>query len=233
MTRFFILFGLVACTGTETGNPFRSEASLLARSTDESVVQVGGGTIAVDAVWVSVSRLDLVPCDTTRAPDPVVGPGVVELVSEGSLLAAFATPSSPYCSVELELEPASAIPAGAPAELTGRSIVTTGTSPSGPFVAADPGPAMSSLTLTGADPIAFGAEGNGFAIAFDLVPWFRAIDPATLVAGPDGIARVDEVNAAARLATWNASIATSATAHFDPNRNGHVDATEAAVAQGH
>lgn len=231
--RFIIFFALVACTGTETGNPFSSEASLLARSTDESVVRVGGGTVAVDAVWVSISHVELVPCDTTRARDPMVGPGVVELVSEGMLLTAFATPSSPYCSAEVELDPATAIPAGAPADLMGRTIVVTGSSPSGPFVAADPGPAMSSLTMTGADPIAFAAEGDGFAIAFDLVPWFRAIDPSTLVAGPDGVARVDDTNAPDRLAMWHAAVPTSATAHFDSNRNGHVEATEAAVAQGH
>jgi hypothetical protein len=229
---FIVGVGSFACTGTETGNPFSSEASLAARTSDALVVGIGsGGDVVADSLWISVERVTLVPCDGALAPDPVLGPTVLDAIADGALLTAFATPSSPYCAVDVVLAPALEIPSGAPPELAGRALVLLGRAGATPFVAADG--MGTTATLAAPTAIAFPAEGDGLVIAFDLVPWVQAIDPATLSAGPDGIARVDDTHSADRLASWHAAIVPATTAHRDPNRNGHVEAGEETPIAGH
>jgi len=231
-------FALAACGGTETGNPFMAETRVHAHSSDAGRVAVlADGTEArVDQVWIGAGMIDLYGADcTTRVaqmPAPMTGddhaqPGAEELT--------YQLREDPLCAIAVPLAQVGTVPAGAPPELAGHSILVTGvrTSDGVPF-----------RIRTGLVAEVFIPElvaGTHFTIAEDQPATFLGFDVATWIGGavdlpgatPTAGTILIEMGADdARLAAFEDNLAPGFELYDDPDTSGSATAGEAKLAKG-
>jgi hypothetical protein len=229
MMRRILIFLLctlaTACAGTETGNPNIQESSLTlrARSRDSSVVTIGAGAgrIRVDAAWVALGAVSLGACD--GAAREVLGP-VEQDVAAPPESRSFERELEGYCTLASGHRRAPPeVPAHAPPELAGRSLVVIGRRGDDvPFRLGSA--AVVPFTLSEPPPgFAVDDAQHSLILAFDLAAWFSGVDLDTATVSVDGTIRVDGTENPDQLADFEAAIAGSTTLHHDLDHDGVLD----------
>lgn len=219
----------LGCEGTETGNPFDGEMRADAHSSDPGQVAVGtGGAVEVTEVWLSVDPAEMVPtadCDDAAsafaiAPDY----GTADHGVPGSTLAAFELPADDYCRMLLPFLPARApLPAGAPAELEGASVVIRGrlVDPEVPFLLV--APIDRDVDLRGVDGhFALGPDSPALFLGFDVATWFDGVDLANADLDVGGTAIIDAVTNTDLLSAFEDNFDRGIELYRDADRDGAV-----------
>jgi hypothetical protein len=227
-----------ACGGTETGNPFMAETRLHAHSSDTGRVAVlADGTEArVDQVWIGASSIGVygADCSTLVAtmPAPATGddhaqPGAQELT--------YDLREEALCAIAIPLVQVATLPAGAPPELAGHSILVTGVRTS------DGVPFRIRTGLIGEVFIPEVTPGTHFTIAEDQPATFLGFDVATWIGGAVDLAGATptagtiliEMGAdGARLAAFEDNLAPGFELYDDPDGSGSATPGEAKLAKG-
>lgn len=227
-----LVVAMLACTGTETGNPsFRGQAALTARTSDPTVAVIGGpsgGGAVVSSVWVSLGEIALGRCTSTDEDLAVAGPVAIELAPEAELHAIEVRENS-WCHLDAPFAVVTApLPVGAPAELAGRTAVIAGERADGvAFRVLARREASVRLKTSDASPLPVSSEQPSVLIAYDVAAWLAGVDLTSATVGPDGSITIDETSNATLLATIEAQLAAAVTLHVDSDGDGRLDPEEA------
>lgn len=226
-----VLLLVPACAGTETGNPpLTAELSVDAHSREPARIgiDVDATEATVEEVWVSVGPLRFIGDDACAAPGEAMAqiPSIAaeDHADATAARAVFETTERSFCTVEVNLDLAAApLPAGAPPELDGASVVVLGHRPDDtPFVivtdAAAPIPVRA---LDGRFPIAEGAD--GLFLGFDMATWLDGVDLAGATVGMDGRIVIDADDNPALAAAFEANLAPGIELYADQDRDAVPD----------
>lgn len=219
------------CAGTETGNPFQVELRADAHSSDPEAIAVGaGGAVVVSQAWLALDPIFLFPtfdCIGTIT-DESADFGTADHAASGAVLEEFAIDEGEYCRALLPFVRAAApLPAGAPAELEGSSVVITGQV----VASGTPFRLISRLERT----IDVRTVGQGFALAadrpglflgFDVATWFAGVDLATAELDGEGVAVIDDASNPELLSAFEAELAAGIELYRDLDQDGSVDAPD-------
>jgi len=223
--------GCSGCAGTETGNPFQVELRADAHSSDPAAVAVGdGGAVVVTEAWLALDSIRLSPSGDCVGSVSMGSAdfGTADHAAEGAVLSVFEVPEGAYCRALVPFVPAAApLPAGAPPELEGSSVVITGE------LAASATPFR--LVSRFDRMIAVQAVGDGFLLApdqpalflgFDVATWLGALDLAGAEVDGDGVVVIDDGSNADLLSEFEADLAAGIELYRDLDGDGSVDAPD-------
>lgn len=227
---------LASCTGTETGNPYTAELSASAYSRDPGIAVGAGSGVVVESAWIALDAVRFFPetscTDAAHAEDALSAPLAIELVA-GASPGAFELTHARYCRAEVRVHPVAALPAGAPPELEGQTIVARGTRADGTAFVVVSGavPVIDLQPTAGAIDVA--AAAGPLLLAFDMAEWLAGVDLAGATVSPDGIVHVDASSNAALLSIFDANVARSGQLFDDAAGDGHVDTSDPVLASHH
>lgn len=239
MTRLLMMcvaLSAVACDGTDTGNPYTQPLTADAHSSDPGVFSIAipqdGGVVT--EVWLSLDHFGFVPagdeaCDTgITGADDSPDLGVADHAAAGGTRVDITLTAGDYCTMAVPFVLAAApLPAGAPPELEGASIVLTGTTAGGvDFIIASA--LDTNITLTGPADLAFDDELGPLFLGFDVAAWLDGIDIDAI--GPGAV--IDGANNTALLADFEANVAAGIELYRDLDDNGQVDSGDERIAAG-
>jgi hypothetical protein len=215
-----VALAVSACGGSEDGIPIDSTIltiALTATSTDESAVAVRSDEAALDIeeVGLSLSQLEIVPCDSEAAPLSVQN-YPVELTVEPPAQANFESSVSEYCNLGATIEQS---PDDGPPELAGLAVLVRGTrSDDVPFEVRSTLPQI--VKIRAAEPL-----GAYLALGFDLATWFDGVDVEG-ASVTDGVALIDDETNPSALAAFDANTPSAVALYVDADRDGVLDADE-------
>lgn len=228
---------LTGCVGTDIGNPEQDSEVTLDyegyESEDPGALVLDSG-ITLEAAWIVVEAVQLSEVDGGCTPPDnpdVQGPLVVELLTrrEHPNTPVFTRLATDYCGLELRLTTATAdiLPADAPPELVGQSVLLSGLRADNlPFtLLADFNDSLS-LSPNG-DSFSLLPERDHLILAFDLRGWIDAslLDGLLNLLGP-----ITDATAPDLIAGLRASLTGSIHLYRDSNDNGILDPQELAAA---
>jgi hypothetical protein len=219
----FAALATAACGGSEEGVPTSSSLvriALTATSTDEDRIAVRSESadLSVEEFGLALRALAIAPCAADSAPIAVLD-FPVDLAFEPPPQALFESGVADYCSVAIDVEPATAED---PPVLEGRGVYVRGLRSDGvPFEI------HSELALEAELPSSTGeAFGTShLALGFDLATWFEGAD----VEGAevtDGVALIDTTSNADVLQAFEANTAAATALYADADRDGVLDLDE-------
>lgn len=224
---------LVACDGTETGNPPMGAVQLALVAPDVPVPAaltadpVTG--VRVDEVWVSIGRIKFVPggesCTEPGEADSDVREGLIaEVAAEGSVLS-LPLPPGDYCRVRVRLARADEAPAALP-ELEDQALVVRGVRGDGvPFTIRSRAQPDVDLRSRGA-PFTLGDDAPALLLAFDARAWVAAVDLAA--AAPEGgVIVIDEQQNRDLLPAFDRAVAEGLSLHDDRDHDHRLSSEEA------
>lgn len=220
----------IGCTGTETGNPFRVKMALDAHSSDPArvAVRVSMGGAVVDQVWLVLDQIQYVEAAACATDDgtAVEALGAADHARDGATFQELELVEHEFCRIRVPLlvADAAALPAGAPPELAGRSVllvgrtaagaplrVATSLTPSIPVDAVDP---SGEFVLSGED------AQDSVLLGFDVAGFLRGVDLDAAVAEPDGTVLVDETHNTSLHSMFEANLGSAMELYRDPNDDG-------------
>lgn len=208
---------LEGCVGTETGNPKppKLELRLTAYSDDFGRVSVGreGGGLRVDHAFVTLERVELLPCSSS-GKRVELSVGEVELTQRPPFLLLAESEETDFCAARVLL----ARGAGdlAP-DLAGRSALVQGVRADGiPFQIASE--LELTVDLTSSPPTTpFGSR--RLLLGFDLAEWLSGVGVET--ATPEnGVVSIDATHGVDALAVFDAQAASAVALFDDADGNG-------------
>jgi len=226
-----LLVALPACAGTETGNPpLTAELTVDAHSREPARVAIDADATeaTVEEVWVSVGPVRFIGDDGCDAPDDVMAQigsiGTEDHADGTAARAAFETTERSFCTVEIELAAAAApLPAGAPPELEGATVVVLGHRPDDtPFIIVSTRTApIAARAVSGRFPIEPGAD--GLFLGFDMATWLDGLDLAGATVGMDGRIVIDADDNPASSAAFESNLAPGVEIYRDQDRDAVPD----------
>ncbi len=185
--------------------------------------------VGVDAIFVSVGPLGLVPTARCQGggPPQLPGPIVADLRSGGTLggTTKFASADTSFCKMTLGFHPLSAAETPvAAAPLTGASIYVTGNVDNVPFTLRSSMAATLALVPGGGPLKLEGPNAHVVFVAFQLDAWFDNLDLGKLKNNPPIV--VDAQHNPDQLAAFDQGVRESAHLFDDANGNGELESNE-------
>jgi len=233
MKSLWLPFGLalVACTGTDTGNPYQQTVVVDAHSsnTPEIAVAVDDGGAVVTRAWLSIDDLSLYHadvCGDTRALVPTAS--AADHAEPAALTVSASLEAAEYCRLSL---PFVAATAAQNPDLAGLSIVIEGTTAAG-----TPFELTSDIEITvefepPSDAISLSPSFGGLFVGFDVASWFEGIDlDAGALTGSDLI--IDSTSNSAILDVFENNLGSGVELYRDSNENGQLEAEDELLASG-
>jgi hypothetical protein len=226
----------VGCGGTDTGNPFSLELSWDAHSSNPNAVDVGPSAlrIAVDQAWIATGTVGFATADNcdelaTATIDPL---GPSDHAATGAVLQRTEVREGDYCRLVLPLLATETLPANAPTELQGMSVLLLGTTADGTAfrVATD---FIGDIDLA--------AVGNSFAldsqtpntfIGFDVAKWLGNVDFSTAQLDGNGVIVIDPANNPTHYAAFVADLAAGIELYIDLDADGVADPEDVLIGIG-
>lgn len=185
----------------------------------------------IDGLWMVVDRVRFRPGADCAGEDPesdVDGPLVADLIGGGFVggRVSFSVPAGPFCRLRVgfhRLE--EAVPAGAPAELAGQSILVRGARADGvPFtVASELGEELELKARGGAFTLPEGE--SPLVLGYEVGSWIAALDLGGL-SGPTIL--IDKNGDTVRLEAFEAAVKDSAELFKDEDGDGALSPAERA-----
>jgi hypothetical protein len=220
------------CEGTETGNPFQVELRADAHSSDPTAIAVGaGGAVVVSQAWLALDPIDIAPAADCGAAGEVSQPpdfGTADHAAAGATLEEFELAEGDYCGALLPFTRAALpLPAGAPAELEGASVVITGeiAATGTPFRLVSRQERTVDVHALG-DGFGLRADQPGLFLGFDVATWFAGVDLAAAELDGEGVAVIDDASNPDLLGAFEADLAAGIELYRDLDRDGSVDAPD-------
>lgn len=224
----WLLLLLAGCGITETGNP-ELDAELTLRAVSSAPTQVDVrpvevGVTGVESAWLSVERLEFTygeRCDEGREreyelDEPFVT-DAASVVPDTQSLLLF---SSEYCRVRLRLRPAAS--SAGPADLSGHSLLLTGTLADGtPYLVRSTEDFR--LEVRSAIPVPLDEISRSMLISLDVAVWLDGIDLSTATREDDASIRIEPGSNAALLAQIEARIEAAMELFDDDDGDGELD----------
>jgi hypothetical protein len=220
-----LLLVAAGCAPTETGNPFRAELGIDAHSSDPRRVAVRepqGGDV-VNEAWLGLGPIGFYTlCDELAGDLPALG--VADHGVAGANFQSARLVTATYCRVGVPFVTATApLPAGAPEELLGKSILLSGE-------LADGTAFLLVSSFTGeVDVRGLGAgfeldrDRRTLFLGFDVATWLSGADFATAEREADGSVLVNESRNRPLLDAFEADLAGGIELYRDPNGDGVPD----------
>jgi hypothetical protein len=232
MTRALLIAPLlIACNVTETGNPpFAGQMALLATSSDDARVSIGGGgsEVTIEEAWIVIDDIRLqsqILCDSgTEIRVVVTAPGAVDLALSPTIVP-FMLPSDDYCRARFPLARAVApLPAGAPPTLVDHSVVVIGTrvSDGAAFEARLRETPELDVRSRGA-PFRLDAALRALVVAFDAARWFEGVSLAGATTEPGGNIVIEQGTNDAIADALEANVERSFRMFRDLDEEGDLD----------
>lgn len=229
---------VAACSGSETGNPFVGDLSTDTHSSDPDQVDVAQSQgVTVSQAWVvqqPVRFHQASDCDTGDGVAIALAVGAVDHAADDDQRVALELDPDTYCRIAVALELAAApLPASAPADLEGHSVLVTGTTASGtPFriasqalMQADVRSMAGTFDIDGDTPSLF--------LGMDVNTWLGSLDLDSGAVNGDGVIVIDDGNNSALLSAFEALFPTGIELFRDFNGSGSVDeASDTLIARG-
>lgn len=223
MKRFMLFSFLYVSCGTETGNPVVSVQFLL----DESQAPA---PVTIAEAFVSAKQIELrnaADCNGS-AEIEVEGPFALDLLSQASpaQLQNLTVKGGAYCRFEFEWNAAPDPLPGAPAALTGKSLIISGFLP-------DDTPFIVRSERNGAVRLDNDAEGfpidqttNNLFVAFRAEALFAGIDFESALPDVDGVIRIETGQNEALLDLFEENLEEALRLFDDDNGNDTLDVDE-------
>jgi hypothetical protein len=156
----------------------------------------------------------------------VPGPLVVDLLS-GATLPLELPADVEYCRVRIPLTRADALDDGVPEELSGHSVLLTGTHAGKPFMIRTGG--RPTLDLRSMDePFRLDADGSAILLAFDVSGWLAGLDLGSAASDAGDRIVIDEDNERGLLNVFDENLRAALTLYRDVNADGSLDGDEQA-----
>lgn len=226
-----------ACAGgSETGNPvLPTEIALSLRSSDPDLIAVSEGaegSVLAEA-WIAFGDViflndeDCARFGEIEAPDTTL---VIADLARAGVVISIDTEADGHCGLVVPLPSRNdVLPAGAPDELRGSSIVLRGARADGtPFL----------LTHTEHEDLELEAiagtiqtQERTLLLSFDVATWMRDVDLDGAVVGDDGVIHIDPGENSALLTRFEENMECSLELYADGNGNGAVDAADPLLAR--
>jgi hypothetical protein len=223
------LLSSMACTGTDTGNPFTQPLTVHAHSSNPgevTIVIADGGAVVTEA-WISIDVVGLSEeCGTP--PETSVGSlDVADYAKSEALARPFEVQENRYCELQVPWGRAAA-GGPAPAEADDTAIYLVGSSASGTkFVLRSALTGTVSVSAIG-ESFELREDLGGLFMGFDLAKWFRGVDLTDADVTGDTIV-IDTTNNADLLTLFEANVADGIELYRDVNGNGQVDGVDDVV----
>lgn len=241
LTALALALSLVGgCFGTETGNPSLALVAVDAHSSDPARVSVRGTTSAVviDQAWIAFGAFGLVPeggCPGTTGEREGAVLGVGDHSEPGAV--SFDIPlddASRFCGLVAPFAPLSgALPAGAPPELAGRTIVLLGHLADGTrvrIVSAFDGDVM--VGDAGGGAFALSTDEPGLFVGLDVARWLGDVDLSGATHEADGSIVLDDTSNTALRDAIDARIPDGVELYRDEDADGVLDPTPVLIGRG-
>lgn len=212
----------LACEGTEVGNPFH-----LGLAAYHLTPRAG---IAVDGAWLVLDRVRFRPAATCETEVDIERTAQLVVDIESGVIPTelrdLAGSADAYCRIELRWHTLDgAVPAGAPPELAGASMVVTGTRGDGKrFV----------IRSRRGDELRLRARGAGLGVegitalfaGFDLTAWLAGVELDAATVGGDGVVHLDDDANRALRDVFDANVAAAAKVFADLDHDEQLDDNE-------
>jgi hypothetical protein len=240
---------LLACVGTETGNPsFDGSLGYDAYSSADSVALLASALsqdiqVDVGSTWLVLGSVDFVPRigDTCAATDvtsgasqraPALGAG--DHVKSQAPPTQFALGSGYYCSATLPLVNTNEPPASAPTGLKGHSILLQGELSDGrSFELRSSTTVTLALQSQTAQGFELDADQSGVLIGFDLAAWLNDLPWKEAVVGTDdNQILADATHNTDLLGAFEQRLPAGVGLFRDADRDGLLDKDPVALAHG-
>ncbi|HKP55779.1 MAG TPA: hypothetical protein VJV78_03635 [Polyangiales bacterium] len=221
---------LIGCAGTETGNPsFDGTLGYAAYSSQPAQVALRGeASVVVEAAWLVLGdvRFDRQERCGDAAAEHVDVPGLGAGDHAGSHAPASSVEfaSGRYCTVRMALQLPATQPDGAPAELTGHSILISGKQRGRAFRIASSLAAPVTLRASAAGGFELDDAQSGVLLGFDLNAWLLNISWSDAAPDGSGTAIIDATHAPEVLRQFEANVAQGVKLFRDRDGDGLLDA---------
>jgi hypothetical protein len=214
-----------ACAPTETGNPSfttTTSASLVAYSSDESVIAIGGTTgLRVDRLLVSYARVDLSDCHGEPAQTGVVGPFADDLTARPPAEHELDTTLESFCRIDIPL-----VLGETTSELPGNVMLVEGHRADGVVFRLRSALLRHFVLDTSPAGVGLGEASQRLLVAFDVSRWFASLDLDVASVNADGTIHIDQAENTAILTAFETGLEHSASLHRDDDSDGIVDPEE-------
>jgi hypothetical protein len=227
------LLSLVACTGTDTGNPFTQPLTVDAHSSNPGEVEIAiaAGGVVVTEAWLSIADVGMSECAEEKQAE-VGNLGVADHAADDALEVTFEARTKSYCEMQVPWVIA-ADDATVPAEVVGTAIFLAGQTAAGTtFVLRSAltgvvtvSPVDESFEL--AEPL------GGLFLGFDLATWLQGVDLDSAVLAADNSILIDGTSNTNLLTLFEGNVAAGLELYRDTNENGRPDeASDVVLARG-
>jgi hypothetical protein len=232
-------FGALGCTsGTETGNPsLTASLSFSAHSSKPDVVAVreGAASVVVSEVWLSLGPVALVEGDdcgdgAERFESAALGVGNHAATQPGHT--DLSVEAAGYCSLELDFVRSAAIPEGAPAALSGRSIAVSGELADGTSFLLVSGFEGRVPVLAVDTSFALSEGDAAMLLGFDLAAWLEHIDLDAVPREDDGSISIDAERNTELVTAFEAALPNGLELYRDRDADGRLDDNPELIARG-
>lgn len=220
------LLSSMACTGTDTGNPFTQPLTVDAHSSNPgevAIISAEGGVVVTEA-WLSIDEVGLSEeCGTP--PETQVGSlGVADHARAEALERPFDVQENRYC--ELQVPWGLAASGGpAPAAVVGTAIYLAGESASGTrFVLRSALTGTVSVSAIG-ESFELREDLGGLFLGFDLATWLRGVDLESALVTDESIL-IDATSNSNLLSIFEGNVAGGLELYRDVNANGRPDGVD-------
>ena len=236
------LFAAAGCTGTQTREPsFEGELAYDAYSSDPALAALREGEqgAVVTQAWLVLGDVTFVDNNHCAAPETAHGHadalGAGDHATKAAARTRFWLPFGEYCGLRLPLLRATeddTLPAQAPEELRGHSVMLVGELPeqSGtPFVITSGLERTLSLV---ADHSSFelGPDSARLLLGFDVAAWLDGVDLAAAPPDADGRIVISQDSSPELLQRFEDNLAAGVDVFLDPSGKGVIEDAGARLA---
>ena len=229
------LLSLLACTGTDTGNPFTQPLTVDAHSSNPGEVEIAipaGGAVVTEA-WLSIADVGMSECVEEKEAD-VGDLGVADHAAEDALEVTFEARTKSYCEMQVPWVIATDDePVPVPAEVVGTAIFLAGQTAGGTtFVLRSALTGVVTVSPVG-ESFELSEPLGGLFLGFDLARWLQDIDLDSAVLAADNTILIDGTSNTNLLTIFEGNVAAGLELYRDTNKNGRPDeATDVVLARG-
>jgi hypothetical protein len=226
-----------ACAGgSETGNPvLPAEIALSVRSSDPDLIALSEGAqgSVLSEAWIAFGGVAFLNEEQCAMFGEVGGDATTLVIADlahAGVVISIDVESEGHCGMVVPLPARNdVLPAGAPDELRGNSIVLRGERADGtPFLLTHPEDEDLELEALGG---AIEAIDRTLLLSFDVATWMRDIDLDGATLGDDGVIHINAGENTALLDRFEVNLECSLELYADGNGNGSVDAADQLLAR--
>lgn len=226
-----------ACAGgSETGNPvLPAEIALSVRSSDPDLIALSEGAqgSVLSEAWIAFGELAFLSQEQCAMFGEVEGDATTLVITDlarAGVVISIDAEAEGHCGMIVPLPARNdVLPAGAPDELRGNSIVLRGARADGtPFLLTHP--EDEDLELEAIDG-AIEALDRTLLLSFDVATWMRDVDLEGAIVGDDGVIHINARENSELLDRFEVNLECSLELYADGDGNGSVDAADQLLAR--